>query len=228
MATFNLRRNVKNFNDVNYNFNVLNWLLLGNMDEANILTVPAAIVEGTLQAGQIIVGADSTFEDGYNPYTKASLEDVEAAKAYAEMRAAEVQSIAENIANGAYSGTFIDGRHLYSPIISGTDAYFEGTIRIGDGKFNVDTLGNLSAAQGKFRVPWNADGVYNDYGGAARWKFSEGAYLFQNSSEFRVYLGGAQKFTVLSDGSAYVVESGIYEQLATRRWAQDNTVARFG
>lgn len=102
------------------------------------------------------------------------------------------------------------------------------TIDIGNGNFTVDSTGWIKGAKGGFSVPPTADGVFNDYGGAARWKFTNSAYIYQDSSEFRVYLGGAQKFNVLSDGSAYVVEGGSYEQIATRSWVQNNNVARFG
>jgi hypothetical protein len=309
MATYNLRRNVKSFADCNYNFNILNWLLV-NLDNINVdgetLTVKAANVLGTLTADQIIVGANSQFEDGYDPTTKASVADIDAVKAYAdqvaadaqtaaeavavaeaalaqtnaeayadgivsaeeqaridqaianlaeakahaetqasaaeaaaktyaEQKAGEVQAIAENIANGYYPGTFINGRYIYSPIITGQDAYFEGTIRIGNGKFIVDYFGNLSAANGNFFIPWDGDGVYNTYAAsetaypAARWKRDDANYLYQDPTAFMVYLTG-QKFRVDANGRAYAYERGQADQLATRYWVENEAVitARFG
>jgi len=196
VATYNLRRSVKSFTDCNYNFNILNWLLI-NLDNINVdgetLTVKAANVKGTLTAEQIIVGATTNFEEGYNPYDKADAADLAAVEAYANQRAAEVQQVAENIANGLYPGTFIDGKHIYSPIISGQDAYFEGTISIGNGKFGVDYQGNLTAASGNFYIPWNGDGVYNSYApyeetaAAARWKHSKDSYLYHSEQSFAIH-----------------------------------------
>lgn len=238
MATYNLRRNVKSFADCNYNFNILNWLLL-NLDNVNIhgdtLVVNAANVVGTLAAGQITVGADTQFEEGFNPQEKADAADLAAVEAYANQRALEVQAIAERIANGSYQGSFIDGRHIYSPIISGQDAYFEGTIRIGNGKFIVDYFGNLSAASGNFFIPWDGDGVYNTYAAsetaypAARWKRDDANYLYQDPTAFAVYLTG-QKFRVDASGKAYAFERGQADQLATRYWVENEAVitARFG
>ena len=242
MATYNLRRNVKSWSDCNYNFTILNWLLL-NLDNINIdgdtLTVPAANITGLLRAGQVIVGEDTIFEEGYNPFDKVDPDDLDAMEAalelYVNQRASSVQDIAEAIANGEFQGgSFINGKYIYSPIISGQDAYFEGTIRIGNGKFSVDYYGNLSAANGNFAVPWDGDGVYNNYAAsessytAARWKRDNSNYIYQDPNMFAVYVDGAQQLIVRSGGAIFAVESASNKRLATQEWATNNIVARFG
>ena len=56
---FSLRKNVQHFNDINYNFNVLQWLLNGHLDGGNLNV--DSISTGHLQVGS--VGTDE-LEDG--------------------------------------------------------------------------------------------------------------------------------------------------------------------
>ncbi len=63
---FNLRRNVKNFNDVQHNFHILDWLLQGHLESGNIADVSAAKISGLLEAEQISIGAGTQFEEGYD------------------------------------------------------------------------------------------------------------------------------------------------------------------
>ena len=48
------------------------------------------------------------------------------------------------------------------------------------------------------------DGVYNDYNNAARWKYSDSAYLFQSGNFFGVYYEDGCMFEVRSNGSVYI------------------------
>ncbi len=54
--SFNLRRRVKNFNDVSHNFHVMDWLLRGHLDDSNIRQISAGRVEGVLEVGELVVG----------------------------------------------------------------------------------------------------------------------------------------------------------------------------
>lgn len=123
-------------------------------------------------------------------------------------------------ANWVYGG-LIQGDQIQGGTITGVE------INIGNNNFVVDESGWIKGAKGNFSVPPNADGVYNNYGGAARWKYSDAHYLYQDSGVFSVYLSG-QKFRVLADGSAWVYENGAFEQIASRSWVEANNIARFG
>jgi len=61
--SFTLRRRVRNFNDADHNFHVLDWLLRGHLDDSNIRQLSAGRVEGVLEVGELVVGpADEELE----------------------------------------------------------------------------------------------------------------------------------------------------------------------
>ncbi|MDD5416923.1 MAG: phage tail protein [Candidatus Aenigmarchaeota archaeon] len=90
---------------------------------------------------------------------------------------------------------------------------FSGSLDIGNGSFVVDVDGNLWAGYseyGYFHVPHDADGVFNkfrnplhDYD-AARWKYDNSNYIFQNEDYFTVFFSGLGKFRLYANGDARV------------------------
>jgi len=64
--SFAIRRNVKSFSDINHNFHVLDWLLRGNLDTDNVREISSVKITGVLEAEEIIIGANTAFEEGYD------------------------------------------------------------------------------------------------------------------------------------------------------------------
>ena len=63
-----LRKNVNNFNDVNYNFQLIERLLTGHgLDGDYIRELPALKISGVLQAHQVSIGNETHFAEGYDP-----------------------------------------------------------------------------------------------------------------------------------------------------------------
>lgn len=114
-------------------------------------------------------------------------------------------------------------------ITTGTYAFYAGNLTPSSAPFyvtqegklyasNVDIRGSVNATSGNFQYinvydAWlydvvidsgrfYGDGVYNNYGGAARWKYTNYAYLYQNSDEFRVFINGDEQFQVNHNGIA--------------------------
>ena len=84
--SFMLRRSTKNFNDVNHNFHVVDWLLRGHIDSSNVREIEALKISGVLQANQIVVGSGTAFEEGYDyrgKVTQLTDEGVYTGKIYA-------------------------------------------------------------------------------------------------------------------------------------------------
>lgn len=273
-----MRKNIKNWNDANHNFNIISWLLTGHLGNEHVLYIDAIKVRGTLEASQIIVGNETVFEDGYDPSEKADQGDVDAhnddehphnvgskiflnsdgvtAKAMiggqevptfqlsaldgsAYFRG-EVAASSGNIggwsidgANGLKTGTGTNTRGIstgditfYAGSSDPSSAKFRvdksGVVTCSDikitggsmsilGRAGIDSSGSFVAASGKFFVDWDGDGVYNQYSGAARWKYTSSAYLYQSSSEFRVHFGPVEIFNADSDGNARVFGNLRYD-----------------
>lgn len=83
-------------------------------------------------------------------------------------------------------------------------------INVGSGSFVVDSEGKMTAGNGGFWVPPNADGVFNEFarkdstggsGYGARWKRDNANYIYQDTSSIAFYQGG-QSFR-FSDNKIY-------------------------
>ena len=144
---------------------------------------------------------------------------------------------------------------LQSGKFSGTNYTFDGSratftgggLRInnnyGQQVFDVDTSGNVSmvgkvtaslgltAGSGGFSVPSNADGIYNSFGSAARWKLNDGDYIAQTSASVAFYFNGlgstfvfnrdkttnfSMKMGTLNNGVTMSVAGGENSQLQIR------------
>jgi hypothetical protein len=64
--SFAIKRNVKTTSDINHNFHVLDWLLRGNLSTENIGSISVDKITGSLRATEIIIGASTEFEAGYD------------------------------------------------------------------------------------------------------------------------------------------------------------------
>lgn len=134
--SFMLRRNTKNFNDVNHNFHVVDWLLRGHIDSSNINSVEAVKIEGTLQADQVVVGEGTSFEEGYDyrgKVTQLTNEGVYTGKVYAnqiEVAGFEQDDDGKTTIKGGYINTdvleanSIEADKLRVNDLSAVSAYF--------------------------------------------------------------------------------------------------------
>lgn len=84
---------------------------------------------------------------------------------------------------------YIEADALYGKTINAVNLS-GGTINIGNGSFRVNSSGSLYGANGNFSVPYNGDGVINDFGGASRWKYNNSNYIYQDSDTVAFYIGG--------------------------------------
>ena len=84
---------------------------------------------------------------------------------------------------GTMSGGTISGSHIDG-----------GSINIGSGSFIVSALGSLWAAGDNFHVPYDGNGVYNDFGGYARWKRDNYNYIRQGSISLEIFIDGTERF----------------------------------
>ena len=76
-----LRKTIKNFQDVEYNFKLIDRLLKGHMlDGDYIRELPALKITGRLEAHQVTIGHESMFEKGYDPDTLAEQAGLEIEK----------------------------------------------------------------------------------------------------------------------------------------------------
>lgn len=76
-----LRKTIKNFQDVEYNFKLIDRLLKGHMlDGDYIRELPALKITGRLEAHQVTIGHESKFEKGYDPDTLAEQAGLEIEK----------------------------------------------------------------------------------------------------------------------------------------------------
>lgn len=205
---------------INDNFRNVFWLLGGNVDylnlqdegvlNRNIKSVSALKVEGMLEAGQVKVGGESTFEEGYDPTEKIST--AEAGKlAYEDL--VEKAKMGTTVIDGGYITTgLIDASRIDTGVLSADyiatdDIVVTNSIDIQDGQFVVTPSGWVGAAGGNFVIDPDADGVHNYYSPsetsspAARWKRDDSNYLFQDADEFRVYRGGYTNFAVRASGT---------------------------
>lgn len=89
-----------------------------------------------------------------------------------------------------------------------------GTILIGD-SFMVNSDGWLYAGKGGFSVPPDADGIYNQflasgsYNFAARWKYDDGNYIYQDANELRFYIGTKTYHTFKKVGDHTIIRLGV-------------------
>jgi len=121
-----LRKVIKSFQDVEYNFQLLDRLFKGHgIDGEYIREVPAMKVSGMLQAGQLFIGKESVFEEGYDPYTKIAPEDL------GEM------AFEDAVEKAKLGTTLIDGGYLRTGLIDAsridTGVLNAERIRIGSG-----------------------------------------------------------------------------------------------
>lgn len=93
-----------------------------------------------------------------------------------------------NISKNAITTEFLNARNITAENLD------SGTINIGSGQFTVDTSGKLTAGGGGFVVPPNADGIFNDFGGFARWKLSNSNYILQGPDHIAFYFSGETVF----------------------------------
>ncbi len=114
-----------------------------------------------------------------------------------------------NAESGTFSGTItvtgtISGGTIIGASISG------GSLNIKNRAW-IDSDGSLAAARGRFWVDWDGDGVYNNYGGAARWKCADNVFLSHSDSAFLVNFSGGIRFRVDSNGDARVYRDLRYD-----------------
>ncbi len=93
-----------------------------------------------------------------------------------------------NATGGTFSGNITVTGTMSGGTISGSH-FSGGSINIGSGSFIVSSLGSISGANGNFYVPYNGDGVYNDYNGVARWKYTDAHYIRQDENYIDLYQG---------------------------------------
>lgn len=102
----------------------------------------------------------------------------------------------------------VDGKTIRGASIIG------GMMNIGDGALKISSLGNLQAGGGGFSVPWNSDGVYNQFTSSdtgkygARWKADDRNYIYQDTSEARFYIRGKAHHRFELDGDHTVIALG--------------------
>ena len=133
---FNLRRNIKNFNDVQHNFHILDWLLQGHLDSSHIRDVDALRVSGMLEADQITIGTGTEFQSGYDyrgKVTQLSDEGLYTGKIYAnqiEVAGFEEDEEGTTIIKGGYinadviEAKSIEAEKLKVSDLSAISAYF--------------------------------------------------------------------------------------------------------
>lgn len=118
-----LRKVIKNFSDVEYNFKLLDRLFKGQgIDGDYIREVPSLKVTGMLQASQLFIGRESVFEEGYDPHAKVAPEDL------GEMAYEDAVELAK------LGTTLIEGGYLRTGLIDAS--------RIDTGTLNADRIGS--------------------------------------------------------------------------------------
>lgn len=180
MATYNLRRNVKNWNDVNYNFNVLNWVLQ-NLDNVNVdkdlLTVKALNVEGEIIADSVKADWIYTGSIHANQITAGTIvaDSVKSSWIYTGTISADQITTGTLIADSVASSWVYAGNISADQISGGTikaGTIFAGTLSAATGTFS----GQLSAATGTFR------GAVEGYsGGMKRFELTGSSLQFWDS-----------------------------------------------
>jgi hypothetical protein len=137
-----LRRNVNSFNDVNYNFILIDRLLNGHqLDGDYIRELPALKITGTLSAGQVMVGRDTTFDEGYDPdsISKQVSADIDSLKGSLGDMAYEDQVEIAKLGTTVVSGGFLQTIKINAALITA------GTI-------NVDRINARSIVAEKIAI----------------------------------------------------------------------------
>lgn len=133
-----------------------------------------------------------------------------------------------NATGGTFSGNISVTGTISGGTISGA-TITGGSIDISSGQFrvtstgrltarNVDIRGYIDATSGYFEeveiysARFRGDGVYNDYGGAARWKRSDSVYLSQSDSDFGVRFSGGTMFASRSNGRVEALHGKMYAE----------------
>ena len=89
----------------------------------------------------------------------------------------------QQLADGGYTGTFIDGTTVFAPVIGGTNGYISKLFTVGDttaARINLDARNIADGAPDNLRRIWIGSGTY-------------GAY---NNTNTNVYLDSAGKFSL--------------------------------
>ena len=143
MPPINLRQRIRNWQDVEWNFKALSWLLTGRTDATNILdqgitSAKIKSVDALQITGHI---TEDHFPEGLNP---------------------------QAILDGEGHGTFLDGRKIISPVIMGNAGYFADRIKVGqDGPIIIDGTNrriDLLDNTGLVQVRLGMDGITSPAG----------------------------------------------------------------
>lgn len=178
---------------INDNFRNVFWLLGGNVDylnlkdegvlNRNIKSVDALKVKGKLEAGQIQVGEDSIFEEGYNPFEKVAIDEA-GELAYEDL--VEEAMLGETVIVGGYIKTdLVDASAVIADAIAADQAWF-GEIAVGayhekDGSSIESEDGASSKADSaESSAKSHANGIVSDLadGYHPSGTFIEGNYIY--------------------------------------------------
>lgn len=137
-----LRKYVESFQDVSYNFQLIDRLLRGQgLDGDYIREVPAFKVTGSLQADQLVVGSSTLFEEGYDPRFVAG-----EAKAYMDEVMGDLGFLAweDAVEKAMLGATVIQGGYLVTGMIDAS--------RIDTGVLNADRISARSISTDKITI----------------------------------------------------------------------------
>lgn len=137
-----LRKYIENFQDVSYNFQMIDRLLHGHgLDGDYIREVPAFKVSGSLQADQLVVGSTTLFEEGYDPRYVAG-----EAKAYTDTELSNLGTLAweDAVEKAMLGATVIQGGYIVTGMIDAS--------RIDTGTLNADRIAARSITTDKITI----------------------------------------------------------------------------
>lgn len=128
-----LRKTIKNFQDVEYNFKLIDRLLKGHgLDGDHIREVPALKISGRLDANQITVGSGTLFEQGY---------DMESVSSQLDMK---IRELSDSLGDMAFEDQ-VELAKLGSTIVQG--GYLQ-TIKINAASITAGTISSARIASG--------------------------------------------------------------------------------
>jgi len=128
-----LRKTIKNFQDVEYNFKLIDRLLKGHgLDGEHIREVPALKISGRLDANQITVGSGTLFEQGY---------DMESVSSQLSMK---IRELSDSLGDMAFEDQ-VELAKLGSTIVQG--GYLQ-TIKINAASITAGTISSDRLASG--------------------------------------------------------------------------------
>jgi len=147
-----LRKTIKNFQDVEYNFKLIDRLLKGHgLDGEHIREVPALKISGRLDANQITVGSGTLFEQGY---------DMESVSSQLSMKIRELRdslgdmAFEDQVELAKLGSTIVQGGYLQTIKINAA-SITAGTIssdRIASGSITADKIKARSIDTDKITV----------------------------------------------------------------------------